>query len=216
VLLAYRKLLHEEESAYFAGIIPKQAAKEAESSANPIPDAEAIPPEALPDHTDQLSFGDGGIKIISVKTFNRDGEPCTVFNPGEMLRICVECTSQIETDHINVGIRIRSREGVKIYSWGTLNQDTQILIGHREGDVFWNRRILAGENFHVWLECDCALGVNLYEIQASVSYEDKPDYSAQRMLHWMDEAAFFQVLGRGQQGEFLFGGLFDLRMTARW
>ena len=216
VLLAYRKLLHEEESAYFAQLVPKLPA---EGSALP---AEAAPetttdqssPDRVPGRTDQLSFGDGGIEITSVKTFNRDGEPWTVFHPGELIRIRVECTSRIETDHINVGIRIRNREGIKIFSWGTLNQDMQVLAGHREGDVFWKRHIHAGECFHVWLECDCTLGSNLYEIQASVSYESSPDYTAQRMLHWMDEAAFFQTLIRKE--EYFFGGLCDLRMLARW
>jgi lipopolysaccharide transport system ATP-binding protein len=137
-----------------------------------------------------------------------------VFYPGDTIRIRVECTSNIDTDCINVAVRIRSREGIKIYSWGTLNQDMQILAGLRKGAVFWKRRIRAGECFYVWLECDCTLGPNLYEIQASISYEGSPDYTAQRLLHWKDEAAFFHTLMR--QDEYFFGGLSDLRMTARW
>jgi len=214
VLLAYRKLLHEEESAYFAQVIPELPAKRLTLPATPEETAEQSSLDTIPGRTDQLSFGDGGIEVVSVKTFNRGGEPSTVFYPGDLIRIRVDCTSRIETDRINVGIRIRNREGIKIYSWGTLNQDMQILAGIREGDVFWKRKIHAGEQFHVWLECDCTLGSNLYEIQASVTYEEKPNYTAQRMLHWMDEATFFQTLMR--QEEYFFGGLCDLRMNARW
>ena len=169
---------------------------------------------AATQRTGALSFGDGGIEIVSVLTFGRENELCGVFYPGDIIRIRVECESRIETDRINVAVRIRNREGIKIYSWGTLNQDMQILAGHRQDSLFWNRRIHAGEQFHVWFEFDCTLGTNLYEIQAAVSYEDRPDYTAQRILHWKDEAAFFQALMR--QDEYLFGGLSDLRMVARW
>jgi lipopolysaccharide transport system ATP-binding protein len=224
VLLAYRKLLHEEESAYFARLAPLPPVEdtvvkaETESpSLVPLPDetsGDEVAKDFVSGRTNQMSFGDGGIEVDSVRTFNRDREPCAVFYPGDIIRIRVECVSSIDTDHINVAVRLRSREGIKIYSWGTLNQDMQVLAGIREGDVFWNRRFRAGERFHVWLECDCTLGANLYEIQAAVSYEGSPDYAAQRILHWKDEAAFFQTLMR--QDEYFFGGLSDLRMAATW
>lgn len=226
VLLAYRKLLHEEESAYFSQLIPGQSEDKSTTAANDAMDKEFIVasidenPDAIPEpipiqgRTDLLSFGDGGIEVSSVKTFNRDNEICAVFYPGDTIRIQVECISRIDTDHINVSVRIRSREGIKIYSWGTLNQDMQVLSELSEGEVFWQRRIHAGERFHVWLECACTLGPNLYEVQAAVSYEGRPDYTEQRILHWKDEAAFFQTLMR--QDEYFFGGLTDLRMVARW
>lgn len=226
VLLAYRKLLHEEESAYFAQLMPVRAAEESASSVKADteeglvslqpsePTASASAQASTQGRVEQLSFGDGGIEIVSVKTFNRNDEPCAVFYPGDIIRIRVECSSRIDSDRINVGVRIRNREGIKIYSWGTLNQDMQVLAGLREGDVFWERRIRVDERFYVWLECECTMGPNLYEIQAAVSYEANPDYTAQRLLHWMDEAAFFQTLMR--QDEYFFGGLCDLRMVARW
>ncbi len=225
VLLAYRKLLHEEESEYFAKLIPlsdesmapagSAAGKEktqAGYAEEPTKDNQA--PSTVQGRTDNLSFGDGGIEVVSVKTFNEAKEPCAVFYPGDVIRIRVECASTITSDHINVAVRIRSREGIKIYSWGTLNQDMRVLLGFCDGEAFWHRQILAGERFDVWFECDSTLGPNLYEIQASISYEGSPDYTAQRLLHWKDEAAFFQTLMR--QDEYFFGGLSDLRMVARW
>ena len=226
VLLAYRKLLHEEESAYFAGLV--HATQGGDSGSRPEPVSEQCTPTAqegpvevtnstpslVQGRTDHLSFGDGGMEVVSVKTFNRADEPCAVFYPGDTIRIRVECVSNIDSDCINVAVRIRSREGIKIYSWGTLNQDMQILAGLRDGDVFWKRQIRAGERFYVWLEFNCTLGPNLYEIQAAISYEGSPDYTAQRLLHWKDEAAFFHTLMR--QDEYFFGGLSDLRRVARW
>lgn len=233
VLLDYRKLLHQEESAYFATLMqpsvttaqstapltsPKGvSASSEESPTSPLSETTASGDETqapVAGRVDQLSFGDGGAEVMSVGTFDSEGEPCAVFYPGDVIRIRIDCASRIDTDQINVGVRIRSREGIKIYSWGTLNQDMQVLAGLREGDLFWKRQIKAGEQFHVWLECNCTLGPNLYEIQASISYEAKPDYTAQRILHWKDEAAFFQTLMR--QDEYFFGGISDLQMAARW
>lgn len=213
VLLSYRKLLHEEESSYFSQLTPKQATA-SENEQKPAAASSTDKGHSLPGRSDSLSFGDGGVEVTAVKTFDADGEPCAVFYPGDPVRIRVSCRSTITTDHINVSIRIRNREGIKIYSWGTLNQDMQVLNGTRDGDVFWSREIRENEEFDVWLECSCTLGPNLYEIQAAVSYEGKPDYTEQRILHWKDEAAFFQTLMR--QNEYAFGGLTDLRMKATW
>ncbi|MNT61145.1 hypothetical protein D3C72_1987660 [compost metagenome] len=80
--------------------------------------------------------------------------------------------------------------------------------------IFWNQKFSAGDMFSVELTCDCPLGMNLYEIQATVTFEETPDYMAQRMLHWIDEAAFFQVLMN--RDENFFGGVADLRMNATW
>lgn len=231
VLLDYRKLLHQEESDYFSKLMqpaadkvpapapaPQSADSNASSEGGTAPESsessEKSQAAAVSGRADQMSFGDGGVEVLSVGTFGADDEPCAVFYPGDVIRIRVNCVSHIDTDSINVGVRIRSREGIKIYSWGTLNQDMQVLAGLREGELFWKRQLKAGEQFHVWLECDCSLGSNLYEIQASISYEGKPDYTAQRILHWKDEAAFFQTLMR--QDEYFFGGISDLHMAARW
>jgi lipopolysaccharide transport system ATP-binding protein len=37
---------------------------------------------------------------------------------------------------------------------------------------------------------------------------------SQRMLHWVDEAGFFQVSMK--RDEYFFGGTVDLRMSASW
>lgn len=219
VLLGYRKLLHEEESAYFASLIP---APEAKTHTSPVASAEktkagaaeAVGAPAVAGRSDNISFGDGGIQVVSVSTYDKAGEPCAVFYPGDHIGIKVTCKSSITTDRINVSIRLRNREGIKIYSWGTLNQDIQILSGLRTGELFWEREIRASEEFDVWLSCDSIMGPNLYEIQAGITYEETPDYMGQRMLHWKDEAAFFQTLMR--QDEYFFGGLSDLRMRATW
>ena len=216
VMLAYRSLLHDAESAYFSSI-SKRIQEEKKKQPAGVFDgnaSETAAAEGSIGRSAKMSFGDGGIKILDVRTFGRHDKAVSIFYPGDVLRVKIDCFSAIETDRINVAIRIRNKEGLKIYSWGTLNQDMQVLAGLKDGAVFWHRKIHAGERFSVWLECECSLGANLYEIQAAISYEETPDYVGQRMLHWVDEAAFFQVCMR--QSEYFFGGIADLQMTARW
>ncbi len=207
VLLDYRRLLHEEERRWVE--------RQIESYTHTKPNAKA-PEETSSDNqavaADDRSFGDLDAQVLEVKVLDVAGVPCAVFEPGDrmVLRLTVRVNRDIE--HLNVAVRLRDKQGVKLYSWGTLNQDMAIWSGRASGDTFWDRRFAAGEIVTVDFECDCMLGRNFYEIQACVSEEGTPDYLNQRMLHWVDEAAFLQVTM--PQCEYFFGGVADLRMEA--
>jgi len=226
ILLKYRKLLHDEEKAYFANLTKNMVERPRQA---PLPPEQPVTVPSAPAETktantppctgtrvlsDRLSFGDGYVKIVKVETLDAGGQPCSIFYPGERLRIRVTCESFASIDKLNVAVRLRNKEGVKIYSWGTLNQDMTVRARNMDSPIFWERQFQVGERFQVELECDCALGENLYEVQASVSYEETMNYLSQRMLHWVDEAAFFQVSMR--RDEYFFGGVVDLRMSASW
>ena len=90
----------------------------------------------------------------------------------------------------------------------------RILANGGQEDLFWKKQIVPEEDFGITLQCECSLGANLYEVQACVSYEETPDYMNQSILHWIDEAAFFQVVIR--RDENFFGGVVDLNMSAIW
>lgn len=222
VVLEYRRQLHDDESAYFGEIAKRIGDKAAQANAVKLDVSAALPVAKAQEsvgltgasRSDRLSFGDGEAKILKVETFTVDGEPATVFYPGDLVRIRMTCQSSITTDKLNVGIRIRNKEGVKVYSWGTLNQDMARRARNESDALFWTHTVQAGEIFQVDLEMQCALGVNLYEVQGSISYEETPDYMTQRILHWIDEAAFFQVLMK--RDEYFFGGVSDLKMRASW
>jgi lipopolysaccharide transport system ATP-binding protein len=214
VILEYRRLLHAEESDYFSSVT-KQLIQH--------PLLEEAPQETLteahdPAHASPLgnrhAFGDGGVIVCGVQTLDHNNQPCNVFYPNQLIRIRVDCHAHVDAQRLNVGIRLRNKEGVKVYSWGTLNQDMHNRFLGNTSPQFWFKTFSAGQDFHVFLECPCRLGVNLYEVQAAVSYEDTPDYQNQRILHWRDEAAFFQVLIK--MDEYFFGGISDLQMQARW
>ncbi|HUB26865.1 MAG TPA: ABC transporter ATP-binding protein [Tepidisphaeraceae bacterium] len=202
VLLEYRRQLHEEEAAHFSKINQDLSAKATAQ----------IAPAAF--RSDRLSFGDGDAEVASVAVFNDKGEPCNVFHPLDSVRVRVECLLKINVDHLNIGLRLRNKEGVKVYSWGTLNQDISIRNGLAQGELFWEKTFQAGTRVVVDFDFVCCLGTNLYEIQAAVTQEGKPYYGEQRMLHWRDEAAFFHVIVK--EREYFFGGAFDMRMQARF
>lgn len=222
VILEYRRQLHEDESNYFSEVAKRLADKASQTQkleSKAMVDVQQPTDDLAVGHStplksELLSFGDGEAKILKVETFEANSNASTVFYPGDIVRIRITCQSAIDTDKLNVGIRIRNKEGVKIYSWGTLNQDMEIIARNGDDELFWSRKAKAGEIFNVELDMECSLGLNLYEIQAAISYEETADYMSQRILHWVDEAAFFQVLMRRE--EYFFGGVVDLKMTATW
>jgi lipopolysaccharide transport system ATP-binding protein len=228
VLLEYRRRLNEEEAAYFAAAVRDVAERAHQVPEAPLP---ADPPPAAPQRdaaapavidaareegasSVKRAFGDESITVVAVETLDGQGKPCAVYLPGDTLAVRITCRANVASEKLNIGVRIRNKEGVKIYSWGTLNQDMSRMSAGANEPIFWSRRIQAGETFSVTFQCPCNLGMNLYEVQASASYEDTPDYMSQRILHWVDEAAFFQVLTR--RHEHFFGGVADLRMQAAW
>lgn len=219
VILAYRKQLHADETAYF-GELAERARKgratdaAADSAGDGAAANGASGDAATASRSGALAFGDGGVRVLSVHTVGADGEPNNVFRHGQKIRVVVRCVADEPAERLNVSVRIRNKQGLKVYSWGTLNQDMRRMRDGGDEPCFWRRTFAAGEVFDVTMECDCALGADLYEVQACVSYEDEPDYSAQRILHWVDEAAFFQTVV-DVRGHF-FGGAFDLHMRAEW
>jgi lipopolysaccharide transport system ATP-binding protein len=209
VLLDYRRFLHEEETSALNASALRLRGKALQARATVA--KAALPPE-LGRRSESLSFGDLEAEVVSVSIFNADGEPCSHFDPRDKVRIVVECSVHRDLEHLNVSLRIRNKEGVKIYSWGTLNQDIAILAGLREGEVFWRNSFSAGQKLVVGFDFVCGLGGNLYEVQAAVTQEGKPYYAEQRILHWMDEAAFFTVAINTR--EYHFGGVLDLAMNS--
>lgn len=236
VLLDYRRLLHEAETRWGAAQVgmqrPERSQGVGETNAaegdglagkplgKPVGKLVEVPADKAKEkvvagageRSDRLSFGSSEARIDSVEICCGDGVNTSVFKPGERIVIRVTCTVNVAMERLNIGLRLRNKQGVKIYSWGTLNQDISIWNKRATGTVFWDRAFAAGERVVVEFDCDCTLGMNFYEVQASVSQENDRSYRDQRMLHWVDEAAFFQVVVH--QDEYFFGGVCDMRMRA--
>lgn len=232
-LLEYRKSLHEAESKRLSQAAQhlKEKAQQARDllqhkvhneepvtqlvEASELQNDEAMPnnEQPLSERLKAFSFGDLDAEVLDVSLFNTNGEPCSNFDPRDRVTVIVQCKAHDELTHLNVGLRIRNKEGVKMYSWGTLNQDMAILSGLQQSqEVFWKQKFHKDEIFSICFEFVCGMGPNLYEIQVSISEEGKPYYAEQRMIHWIDEAAFFTVNTEPQS--YHFGGVADLRMIS--
>lgn len=222
VIREYRRHLHEEEINYFSSIVENIAKKpSAPKQDEPVPEFNVTSPlhddpvQTIPqERSDSLSFGEGEARVLNVKILDNKEEIRSIFHPGEKIIIQVQCISKISTRNLNVALRIRNKEGVKIYSWGTLNQDMKEISKNTNGKIFWERDFCIGEVFTVNFEFICRQGTNLYEVQAAISFEETPDYLTQKILHWVDEAAFFQSVVNREEN--FFGGISDLEMNAIW
>ncbi len=229
VVLEYRRLLHEAEKKYYDEMIrtkvvqrpprpepPPAPAETAVASAPVTADEPAAPApetsEPALKRSDVFSFGDLDAEVVACNVLDENRNISTVFHPGEQIRIQIQVRLNRDMSHLNVGFRLRSKEGVKMYSWGTFNQDVEIWAGTRAGEVFWERRFARGELVTVEFVFDCVLGHNFYEVQAVAAEEQRKSYGAQRILHWRDEAAFFHV--HVLTDRHFFGGVCDLRARA--
>jgi len=218
VVLDYRRQLHEDEKAYFsklaedaAAVVARQAASDAGTGvAGGVAPEESSEPEV---GSSDLEFGDREAEVLEVSVLEQSGEPTGYFYPRDSARIRVRCIARQALQHLNVNLRIRNKEGVKMYSWGTLNQDIATWYSHPSEHGFWHKSFSAGTEFTVEFEFDVNVGLGFYEVQAAVSHEATPDYANQRTLHWRDEAAFFQVSMKPD--EYRFGGVADMAMRAR-
>ncbi|TWB11696.1 lipopolysaccharide transport system ATP-binding protein [Rhizobium sp. ERR 1071] len=206
VVLEYRKLLHSKETASLAHEVAV-ARSEANAEVSVEKDTQDDDRKSA-----AFDFGTGDAEILSVTIHDAEGREANVFAPGETMTIRMRAIARKKLKNLNVGIRIRNKQGIKIYSWGTLNQDIAIWAGRSRGDIFWDREFDKDEEFSLELQCDCSLGIGFYEVQSYVSLERDRYFNAQRILSWKDEANFFSVTMPIR--EYFFGGICDMRMTA--
>jgi lipopolysaccharide transport system ATP-binding protein len=220
VVLEYRRLLHEEENAQARRVVEylSTSAKQSEPVAQEVPVAALVNSfgnelqrvEPARNRTADMSFGDLDVEVQSVQLRGAKGQSCELFYPGDEIDVRIRYRINSDISGLNLGFRLRNKEGVKIYSGGTMNQDMLHQTGGNDHDeCIWSRCFRAGQIIELSQRFDCNLGEGYYEIQAYVTEEKMMVPGHQRMLHWVDEGAFFRVsinkLGRW------YGGVTDIR-----
>lgn len=220
VVLEYRRLLHEEENAqahrvleYLSTSTKQRETPTPVSPASPLPlhpSADAQPGEAALNRTADMSFGDLDVEVVAVTLLDEKGQSRELFYPGDEIDVRIRYQINSDITGLNLGFRIRNKEGVKIYSGGTMNQD---MLGQAGGEPpterIWSQRFKAGETIELSQRFNCNLGEGYYEIQAYAAEEKMMVPGSQRMLHWVDESAFFRV--SMNKLERWFGGVTDIR-----
>jgi lipopolysaccharide transport system ATP-binding protein len=158
------------------------------------------------------SFGDREAEITRIILLDKDGNEENVFSSGEPFSINIFFRTKQDMDSLYIGVRIRNKENVKIYSWGTFNQDLCKRRNYNDFQ-FLNYLFKSNVEYEVKLECPfCNLGQNFYEVEAYVVQQTALNFASQVVLHWKNEAAFFYVQTRSD--EVSFGGVCDMQMKA--
>jgi lipopolysaccharide transport system ATP-binding protein len=149
-------------------------------------------------------------KIVKVRVLDSNECSCHHFKSGEPIKILLEfiCTKKIE--ELSAGLRIRNKEGVKIYSWETANQDA--CKDESDGSNIFQNISEDETRFTVQFDFECNLGSNLYQIEAILTTQDNNILKKQDILDWVSEAAFIKVNVDRQKN--FFGGVCDLKMRA--
>lgn len=191
----YRKTLFEEEAIRLAQ-----------------EEAMAIQPRASMHNDQESQYGIGGARILGLRILGSDGEPRLSFHPGEPIILEIEVLVERHLDKLNVSVVIRTLQGLKVYSWGTFNQDISAWAGGAAREIFWEKSFEPNEVFVTTVSLRGNLGAGTYEVQAVVSRELDRQYGSQQVLHWRDEMGLFRVVMNPR--EYVFGGVCNLEGEA--
>jgi len=186
IILEYRRQLHNEEIAYFEQVTESLATK---SAALLKTEAAITKPEG---RSADMSFGTYDAEIVGVKILKFDNEAASLFYPDDLIRILIRFVVHRPVSRLNIGIRLRNKEGVKVFSGGSYNYDLAGWSADPSHAGVWDQ-ILSPGSYITEINFLNTLGENLYEVQAYLCEERTRTIGDQRMIHWMDEAAFFHV-----------------------
>lgn len=230
VVLEYRRLLHEQENEQARSVLqylstttrperetqaPAAATESSGQHTGETPDGG--PPQSVPavrNRTAGMAFGDLDVEIESVSLHDAEGQTAELFYPGDHIDVRIGFRVNRRVSGLNLGFRLRNKEGVKIYSGGTFNQDIALAAtDNREAERTWSRSFEVGQRIELSQSFSCNLGEGFYEIQAYAAEEKLMAPGHQRMLHWLDESAFFRVsMNRFSRW---YGGVTDIQPACR-
>ena len=148
-------------------------------------------------------------RILSVKVLDESERSCDNFLTGDLVKIEITFINNGKTEGLSAGLRIRNKEGLKIYSWATANYERYCIKRDKIGE-FFNETDYSESVFTVQFNFLCNLGSNLYQVEAFISNEKSTAFEQQEVLDWVSEAAFFRV--EVDKAVNFFGGVCDLRM----
>lgn len=193
VLFSYRQFLQKAEESAFADI---QRRLESDYRASDL----------------AKSYGGLDVEILQVTVLDASGSPVSALYAGDWMIIQIDCISHVNIENLNIAFRVVTKEGVKVTTWGTLNEDMPLFAESPE-KAFWSKKFQTGQRFSVKFSGVCRLSANLYEVQAVAAQEHDKYYANQRVLHWVDEIAHFTVLLKGK--EYVFDGVCDMGLRTR-
>jgi len=150
-------------------------------------------------------------RILNVKVLDGSERSCDNFLTGDLVKIEITFANNGKTEGLSAGLRIRNKEGLKIYSWATANYERYFIKRDEIGKIF-EKTDDSKSVFTVQFDFTCNLGSNLYQVEAFISNEKNTSFEKQEVLDWVSEAGFFRV--EVDKAKNFFGGVCDLGMKA--
>lgn len=194
VLFSYREFLQQQEELAFKALqVNSNTEFEKKNESN--------------------SYGNFDVQILSVKVLDQDGASQSVLYAGDAMSILIECVCNTDIENLNIAFRVRTKEGIKVTTWGTLNEDMSRFSDAPQA-TFWSRKFRKGQRFSVCFSGICTLSGNFYEVQAVAAQEYDQYYANQRVLHWLDEATHFTVLLKNKS--YVFDGVCDMGLRSQY
>jgi len=193
VILAYKALQAEEQSAYSAVQITNNQSEK----------------KGIYLKNDKTRFSSGDVILHSVTLLNQDREKESIFYVRNqiIIDVCIETT--VDLKNLFVSLTIINNHGIKIHSWGTWNQD-RARHAEKSYDKIMQKTFEKGRKYILRYQCECNLGPGFYEVQVGVTLADSIDSGGMQDLAWHREAAFFEVKFLK---DYTFGGLCDMKMS---
>ena len=151
--------------------------------------------------------------INKVTVLDENSNEEAIFGLNDKIMIKVEGTFEKGLSFPSVGLRIRNKEGLKVYSWATANQDRYYKSKDSSLKLF-TEEARSAHSFCVIFSFYCHLGHNLYTIESFITNEDAKLNNSNQILDWVSESAFFRINIKDES--LFFGGIADLGMQAQW
>ena len=135
-------------------------------------------------------------KILTLKISGSMSSHQEMFYSGDKIILYISISNVIRNPFLNLGIRIRNRDGLKIYSWSTSND--KLVLSSSKCDV------------EVTLACDIGLGI--YSIDVFLFEEKSGVSNNKKILDWVKNASFFKIKLRPNA---VFGGISNLKAFSK-
>ena len=111
-------------------------------------------------------------RILNVKVLDGSERSCDNFLTGDLVKIEITFANNGKTEGLSAGLRIRNKEGLKIYSWATANYERYFIKRDEIGKIF-EKTDDSKSVFTVQFDFTCNLGSNLYQVEAFISNENE-------------------------------------------
>jgi lipopolysaccharide transport system ATP-binding protein len=136
------------------------------------------------------------VKVLNVCVQDKDRNERSTYYPGEELIIRIKTQNFSQIPSLSLGIRIRNRDGLKVYSWSTKSDNSFLHEIYSTVEV----------------KLTCNLGLGIYSIDTVIVQHNECINDFNGFLDWVRDATFFRI---ELTSEKIFGGVCYLNAQSK-